>query len=104
FLSSPPPPTSSLFPYTTLFRSVVVLPAPLRPTRQTSSPAATDRLMPLRIRLPSMSTLRSDSSSIEASFQDLRPRPDDGRDHRRIDRKSTRLNSSHSQISYAVFC
>src|SRR5205085_12703913 len=25
-------------------------------------------------------------------------------DHQRIDRKSTRLNSSHSQISYAVFC
>src|SRR2546430_10059975 len=61
------PPRSTLFPYTTLFRSafsVVLLPAPLEPSRATTCPLGT-------------------SSE---------------------DRKSTRLNSSHSQISYAVFC
>src|ERR1700730_10014488 len=47
-----------------MVRNVVVLPAPLRPTRQTSSPAATDRLTPLRIWLPSMSTFRFDKPSI----------------------------------------
>src|SRR5688572_31351256 len=33
-----------------------------------------------------------------------RPRPELGRQDHLLDRKSTRLNSSHSQISYAVFC
>src|SRR2546430_11072117 len=62
------PPRSTLFPYTTLFRSLC--PAKLPPS-SSRSPLAP---RPLR-----------------ASFS---PR----------DRKSTRLNSSHSQISYAVFC
>src|SRR5450631_3893897 len=51
-----------------MLRNVVVLPAPLRPTRQTSSPAATFRLMPLRMRLPSISTFRLDKLSIIATF------------------------------------
>src|ERR1700722_10956070 len=51
-----------------MLRKVVVLPAPLRPTRQTSSPAATDRLMPLRMRLPSISTFKFDRLSIKAAF------------------------------------
>src|SRR5437868_4296614 len=70
--------------YPMMLRNVVVLPAPLRPTRHTSSPAPTDRLMPLRIWLPSISHFSLVSSSIGASFQDLRPRPRHGRDHRRI--------------------
>src|SRR2546430_11100110 len=63
------PPRSTLFPYTTLFRST----APARPARIPD---------PLRGRPFPAGSPRS-------------PRPD---------RKSTRLNSSHSQISYAVFC
>src|SRR6266436_2730869 len=51
-----------------MLRNVVVFPAPLRPTRQTSSPAATDRLMPLRMRLPSMSTFSFDKLSIITTF------------------------------------
>src|SRR5712664_2615462 len=51
-----------------MLRNVVVFPAPLRPTRQTSSPAATDRLMPLRMRLPSISTFRLDKLSITTTF------------------------------------
>src|ERR1700732_2845473 len=52
---------------------VVVFPAPLRPTRQTSSPAATDRLMPLRIRLLSMSTFRFDRLSISRPSRSPEP-------------------------------
>src|SRR5258707_8561181 len=58
------PPRSTLFPYTTLFRSR---------TRQAPAPAAT-------------------------------PSTDGGRGDKESDRKSTRLNSSHANISYAVFC
>src|SRR2546430_13328514 len=68
FLMIRRPPRSTLFPYTTLFRS-----------------AAGRSRPPCSIRWPPM--LPSSS-----------PTPCSG------DRKSTRLNSSHSQISYAVFC
>src|SRR3712207_7476418 len=78
------PPRSTLFPYTTLFRSLprvrvrpalqgrLLLPEPLgldRPGRQHDQPAARRRSR-----------------------------------HAHQDRKSTRLNSSHANISYAVFC
>src|SRR2546430_7579347 len=68
FLMIRRPPRSTLFPYTTLFRS--------RPTR--------------RGRPEWMRPINSDESQ--------------GEWLRMGDRKSTRLNSSHSQISYAVFC
>src|SRR5437868_10673009 len=67
------PPRSTLFPYTTLFRST------------TSSPR----------------TSRSTPSSTSCSGQPPRPR---ARPSTARDRKSTRLNSSHVSISYAVFC
>src|SRR5438874_4926395 len=69
-----PPPRSTLFPYTTLFRSVL-FPAPLAPITQTSSPRVMLKEIPSR---------------------PISPLPKD--------RKSTRLNSSHVEISYAVFC
>src|SRR2546430_7411660 len=70
------PPRSTLFPYTTLFRSsfefeTILVAQPL--VTQFVEPAAPDH-EPL------------------------------GSSELRQDRKSTRLNSSHSQISYAVFC
>src|SRR2546427_7726784 len=71
FLMIRRPPRSTLFPYTTLFRS---------------SPSGRVR----RAR-PSPTSSRAGRSSTRAS-------------RARGDRKSTRLNSSHSQISYAVFC
>src|SRR5262249_20896163 len=49
-----------------MVRKVVDLPAPLRPTRQTSSPAPTSIVTRRRISLPSMSTLRSLMASIGA--------------------------------------
>src|SRR5688572_31849675 len=62
-----PPPRSTLFPYTTLFRS-------LEPVIFTATAAAMALSLIVGGLIPA------------------------------IDRKSTRLNSSHSQISYAVFC
>src|SRR5689334_24672156 len=67
------PPRSTLFPYTTLFRS----PPTVGTSASPSSPRA-PRTVPCRRRRP--------------------------RRRRDGDRKSTRLNSSHSSISYAVFC
>src|SRR2546430_9265812 len=73
------PPRSTLFPYTTLFRSP---PARAEANRR-------DFL------IPSAAGVQLDRVSA------LRPA---ARNRDNTDRKSTRLNSSHSQISYAVFC
>src|SRR5438270_5569141 len=85
----PQPPRSTLFPYTTLFRSRpypgnhrnTIIPDPLQKILQQAKikDRLRDRVLRARLHLelePAQST----------------------------DRKSTRLNSSHSQISYAVFC
>src|SRR3712207_8025111 len=81
------PPRSTLFPYTTLFRSALgALALPGRGAR-----GAADRHRPLP-------TLRAPGGGSDATCLD-------GSAHRaREDRKSTRLNSSHANISYAVFC
>src|SRR2546430_6999571 len=81
FLMIRRPPRSTLFPYTTLFRSDA-LPA-ADPGR---SAQGAKRIAPARARPEPRDRRRN------------RPLPPGG------DRKSTRLNSSHSQISYAVFC
>src|SRR5688572_32036202 len=80
------PPRSTLFPYTTLFRSYGDSRAPVarRSDRQTQS---RDERGPAPQRAPRK------AASPQAGFE-----------HFPADRKSTRLNSSHSQISYAVFC
>src|SRR3712207_8413068 len=65
------PPRSTLFPYTTLFRSPVRLPS----ERRTRAPAGSTQ-----------SRQEHDALGLDQ------------------DRKSTRLNSSHANISYAVFC
>src|SRR5688572_32318642 len=85
------PPRSTLFPYTTLFRSIV-----LRLRRHLRRAAA-------RLSRPGIRVVHPDRS--------IRARPDRcARDRPAAaaaavqDRKSTRVNSSHSQISYAVFC
>src|SRR5687768_17720289 len=72
------PPRSTLFPYTTLFRSNSVAVAP----------AERIRTFPSKVR-----SSKSRSTAVaEVSCPS------------RADRKSTRLNSSHGYISYAVFC
>src|SRR5207249_8787390 len=97
-----PPPTSTLFPYTTLFRSVGVLGYFKYYDFFVSS---TDNLLsvvglsvPLGLRtivLPvgvSFYTFMAISYVVDTYRGDF------------VDRKSTRLNSSHVSISYAVFC
>src|SRR2546430_9263227 len=73
------PPRSTLFPYTTLFRSEIRRKEEPRDVPRARAPAARHELVD------------------DVGHED---------DHDRVgvDRKSTRLNSSHSQISYAVFC
>src|SRR2546430_2902941 len=85
------PPRSTLFPYTTLFRSQ---------RRQQQEREAED----LANRLLEGAEERV-GRGVAAREGDPDPAHDgDQQDVRRADRKSTRLNSSHSQISYAVFC
>src|SRR5437867_10490820 len=74
FLMLPPPPRSTLFPYTTLFRSL--------------SERAAD--------LPQLDLKAGDVGAADPGLLRIHRHPQD--------RKSTRLNSSHRTISYAVFC
>src|SRR2546421_3037447 len=76
FLMIRRPPRSTLFPYTTLFRSE------LRTRRGVARP----RVEPAE---------GEEKLTTQARLRELQ---------RETDRKSTRLNSSHDQISYAVFC
>src|SRR2546422_8593071 len=88
FLMIRRPPRSTLFPYTTLFRS------------EPHAGARADHLLdgvPIREDIGGLGRRRGGGPR-------RRPNP---RGHRRVgtpDRESTRLNSSHRYISYAVFC
>src|SRR5688572_32339139 len=75
----PRPPRSTLFPYTTLFRSVNTFSAPSALINALVSGANGNEI--------------SQPSDLPIQLACIV-----------LDRKSTRLNSSHSQISYAVFC
>src|SRR5438132_8536549 len=83
------PPSSTLFPYTTLFRSVLAahpgvphLPARIHLLHQLR------HLHVVELRVPAV--LRREGGAVGGAGES--------------DRKSTRLNSSHTVISYAVFC
>src|SRR3712207_8628677 len=80
FLMIRRPPRSTLFPYTTLFRSLV----PGRDHHLPGTAAGT--------------ATRVDLAGVSADVRAGLCR------RLRLDRKSTRLNSSHANISYAVFC
>src|SRR5438552_15013891 len=94
------PPRSTLFPYTTLFRSVVFESA----SGQTFSAAEIQRLLlsgQSHTRLKSGKLAVLDIESVDELQEVLR---DCAPQQHAQDRKSTRLNSSHQIISYAVFC
>src|SRR5438105_10502106 len=84
------PPSSTLFPYTTLFRSVGSsvggFGCQLILSRMPPNPC-----------LNHSNFINLNSQALDRSFSGFRSRAN-------LDRKSTRLNSSHEWISYAVFC
>src|SRR5688572_31938888 len=85
------PPRSTLFPYTTLFRSLGQL----------------DRLLGNLLEItPDEARALQEAVAAARPINEKTPEPADWRFSTVTvaDRKSTRLNSSHSQISYAVFC
>src|SRR2546430_2843234 len=88
------PPRSTLFPYTTLFRSQQGARHAGAGARGAGGAGA--------IQLPGLSQPRQRGRRVRRDARRLAALREGGA--RRGDRKSTRLNSSHSQISYAVFC
>src|SRR5256885_9949744 len=93
------PPRSTLFPYTTLFRSSTVVverdPSGDEEERPLKMKLVKPRKQPAKKREP-VGVAASKAAEGQSSPPDV---PSDG-----ADRKSTRLNSSHLVISYAVFC
>src|SRR5206468_11686578 len=91
-----PPPCSTLFPYTTLFRSF------LEALSSDPNPG---------VRLVAVDALAAGAKEVPdaKTIESLREKAFDPTENgyvraKAADRKSTRLNSSHDQISYAVFC
>src|SRR3712207_7673099 len=91
------PPRSTLFPYTTLFRSQAGLMADLPKLRVLIADERSEFMDALAelVRLAGHDPVACEASVADAAAAVERERPD---------RKSTRLNSSHANISYAVFC
>src|SRR5258708_14113190 len=81
------PPRSTLFPYTTLFRSHFTKVTPTR-----SSPEFADFILEIAEHYPAADTIHLVMDNLSTHTR------------KALDRKSTRLNSSHQIISYAVFC
>src|SRR5205085_12096261 len=99
-----PPPTSTLFPYTTLFRSVVISPALGAAKSNTQQRSCARTCHQKTASGPCRSAVHRWSPLLGVNHCCIRrstPLPLAWWRVRR-DRKSTRLNSSHSQISYAV--
>src|SRR3712207_7456661 len=85
------PPRSTLFPYTTLFRSGM----------------HEDFLDPERMATSTRMPTEQDLADMAETYRRLSPHPEHFAEFfaaLSADRKSTRLNSSHANISYAVFC
>src|SRR5688572_31302041 len=96
-----PHPRSTLFPYTTLFRSIgtlvispVIQKVPYDVQKDFAPLGQVVSLQNIIVVTPSLP-----ATNLNQYVALARSKPGD-----MLDRKSTRLNSSHSQISYAVFC
>src|SRR3712207_8858665 len=85
------PPRSTLFPYTTLFRSIV------------AKVAVTGHLYGSVNAATVAEELAKKGIEVDRKIVTMRDIKKVG-DYEAVDRKSTRLNSSHANISYAVFC
>src|SRR3712207_8320721 len=89
FLMIRRPPRSTLFPCTTLFRSERLRDETQMPAHRAESP---------------LTCLAVGSGRSLEEFEAIHRSNRNNRNRRPRDRKSTRLNSSHANISYAVFC
>src|SRR2546430_12278781 len=94
------PPRSTLFPYTTLFRSSGVVVS----CQASRSPKSVLRGDPQIVRAGGVERWLASSHNGSDVITDSGQRAVGVVQDLGQDRKSTRLNSSHSQISYAVFC
>src|SRR3712207_8281907 len=92
FLMIRRPPRSTLFPYTTLFRSI-------GRARALARDEATRNRRREVVGLPARLTSLGACMTAAANLAEVTKEEAD-----LVDRKSTRLNSSHANISYAVFC
>src|SRR2546430_12601570 len=87
------PPRSTLFPYTTLFRSALGVSNSETSSRADGLYSIEDVFREMASAVPQLAGLTlSNIGDLGVQVMEAQ------------DRKSTRLNSSHSQISYAVFC
>src|SRR3712207_7982700 len=84
------PPRSTLFPYTTLFRS----PEEIKEWEKKAKQGI----------IKNDSNVQQMLSQMRQAFYGGYTNDPSKSDHETLDRKSTRLNSSHANISYAVFC
>src|SRR5207248_3378651 len=103
-LTPPPPPRSTLFPYTTLFRSVYG-----EQLRQAPCAEPAGRCLSKKITMSLFLYARVQQQQCQHFLDQLPASVQPDRRHSEaflvnLDRKSTRLNSSHRTISYAVFC
>src|SRR5207249_10858273 len=101
FSPPPPPPRSTLFPYTTLFRSWAnyFCLGPVSRAYHAVEQHARDRLrqwLRKKHKMPGRATSRFPDEYLHQTLGLI--------ELSKRDRKSTRLNSSHVSISYAVFC
>src|SRR3712207_7113733 len=89
------PPRSTLFPYTTLFRSSGHVQV------DGAGVSKSDRVLPGALLEVTIPTLADPLEVVPEIVEGIKIVHDD---EAIVDRKSTRLNSSHANISYAVFC
>src|SRR5690242_21504762 len=100
----PPPRGLTLFPYTTLFRSMRIFASDwvqkaMKLIGMKEDDVIEDRLVSRQIE-KAQRKVEAHNFDIRKNLLDF----DDVNNDQRKDRKSTRLNSSHMSISYAVFC
>src|SRR5687768_18109343 len=93
------PPRSTLFPYTTLFRSILN-----EYTSVNSTNYPTEGQPVTAVDTSAVSSLRRERLIVENNTPVMYFYVPSRHNYKKVDRKSTRLNSSHGYISYAVFC
>src|SRR5438477_2181255 len=92
------PPSSTLFPYTTLFRSLVESPDEIEKVSYLVQGRVAPFFEALEIGMAEKTVARSIAIAYNTTQEHVLSL------YATLDRKSTRLNSSHMSISYAVFC